>query len=45
MKLLRAALGNTIIMTIVFLALFRIAAPYLLWGLEAVLSALDKVDG
>ena len=41
MKILRAALGNAVVLTVLFFALWPVVMPYVLWVFEAVLVALN----
>ena len=41
MKLIQAAMGNAIVLIVLFFTLFPIVAPWLLWAFKTVLVALN----
>lgn len=41
MKLIQAALGNAVVLTVLFFALWPIVMPGVLWAFEALLVALS----
>lgn len=41
MKVVQAALGNTVVLTLLFFALWPVVMPAVLWVFEAVLVALS----